>query len=82
MNLTFQMVTFRVFMFSILFCHEAFLFSKPKCAVLKLEMCRFQIRKRCQLQIRKSVHFKYENPAFSKKRKCHFQIPKMRLFQI
>ena len=40
--------------------------------IIKTEMCRFQIRKRCQLQIWKSVHFKYENPAFLKKRKLSF----------
>ena len=45
MNLTFQMVIFRMFMFSILFCHEVFLLSKPKCVVFKYEKganCKFE----------------------------------------
>ena len=45
MNLTFQMVTFRMFMFSILFCHEAFLLSKPKCVVFQYEKganCKYE----------------------------------------
>ena len=53
LNLTYQMLTFGMLTFPMLLCHKAFLLSKPKCAVLKHEMCRFQIRKMCQFQIRK-----------------------------
>ena len=64
LNLTFRMLTFRMLTYSTLLYHEVFLLSKTKCAVLKYEMCRFLIRKR--------VHFKYENPEFSKKRNVSF----------
>ena len=38
LNLTYQMLTFRMMAFLMLLCHEAFLLSKTKCAVLKYEM--------------------------------------------
>ena len=98
LNLIFQMLTFRMLTFPMLLCHEAFLLSKTKCAILKYEMCRrqirkmwqFQIWKMCQFQIRKRVTCKYEKVSisntkiryFQKKEMGHFQIWKMCSFQI
>ena len=67
LNLTFRVLTFRVLTFPMLLCHQAFLLSRTKCAVLKHEMCRFQTRKMWQFQIRKM---------------CQLQIPKLCQFQI
>ena len=77
--------------FPTLLCHKAFFISKTKCAVLKYEMCRFQIRrmwqfqirKMCQLQIRKLCQFQIQKMCQLQIRKmCHFQIQKMFPFQI
>ena len=71
LNLTFRVLTFRVLTFPMLLCHQAFLLSRTKCAVLKHEMCRFQTRKMWQFQIRKMCQLQIQ-------KLCHFQIRKMR----
>ena len=65
-----------------LLCHEAFLLSNTKFAVLKHEIVIFKYEK--------CVFFKYKNvslsntknASFSNTKMCHFQIQKMSLFQI
>ena len=57
MDVTFQMLTFRILTIPLLLCHEGFLLSKAKNSVLKYEMYRFQTRKIGMLQIPKHVVF-------------------------
>ena len=58
LNLTFRVLTFRMLTFPMLLCHQAFLLSKTKCAVLKYEMCRFKYENCGNFKYEKCVNYK------------------------
>ena len=58
LNLIFRMLTFRMLTFPMLLCHQAFLLSKTKCAVLKYEMCRFKYENCGNFKYEKCVNYK------------------------